>query len=49
MVKLKNNTKLKIAIQWKIQSIDKNIRSLSYMDIVTINDLEELKEVYLGI
>jgi hypothetical protein len=49
MVKLKDNPKLKIGIQLKVQSTDKNIRSLSYIDTVTIEDLDTLKEVYLGL
>ena len=48
-VKLKDNPKLKIGVQLRVESFDKNVRSLSCIDTVTMRDLDILKEVYLGL
>jgi hypothetical protein len=36
-------------VQLRVESFDKNVRSLSCIDTVTIRDLDILKEVYLGL
>lgn len=45
-IKLKDNLKLKISLQFRVQFADGNVRSISYIDTVTINDREIVIEIY---